>query len=452
MDTPAPREAPPPDPAGRPGLVRAIGRWDLTAAVVNGVIGSAVFGMPSEQAALTGALSPLAYLLAGAGVLLIVLCFAEVASRFREPGGPYLYAREAFGPLVGFEAGWLTFWIRVTSAAANLNVFVVYLSQILPAAGTRGGRAATMLVVLAAITVVNLRGVRQATWAVDAFTLAKLLPLALLVLLGLPAIGSGVLASQHVDAPHWTRAILLLMFAYGGFEAPLIPAGETRDPGRDSGFALLAALGVVAAVYMAVQLVVVGTVPHAAGVKAPVAAAFEGLLGAPGIVLASVAAMLSIYGYTTGSVLQGPRLLFSMAERGELPRLFAHVHERFRTPDASILAYSALTLGLALYGSFEWNALLSAIVRLITYGLTCASLLVFRRTRSEAPGFSVSAPFVVAPAGVAFCLWLLVWWLAERTKDLAHAWLLALMLLAGAALWGLARRGPAAAPAQGGRE
>lgn len=440
MDETPSRNPPLDAAAARPGLVRAIGRWDLTAAVINGVIGSAIFGMPSEQAALTGSLSPFAFLFAGLGVLLVVLCFAEVASRFREPGGPYLYTREAFGSFVGFEAGWLTFWIRVTAAAANLNVFAVYLSQIVPAAATPHGRAATMLIVLAVITAINLLGVRQATWTVDAFTLAKLLPLALLVLLGLPAIRSDVLATQAVEAPQWTRAILLLMFAYGGFEAPLIPAGETRDPRRDSSFALLAALAVVAAAYMAVQFVVVGVVPHVAGVRAPVAAAFEKLLGTPGVALASVAAMLSIYGYTTGSVLQGPRLLFSMAERRELPGALSRIHARFRTPHVAILVYSVLTLSLALYGSFEWNALLSAIVRLITYGLTCASLLVFRRTWSEPPGFSVPVPVVVAPAGAAFCLWLLVWWLAERTKDLAHAWLLAVILLLGAVLWWNAHR------------
>jgi amino acid transporter len=437
---PASQTAGPDAAAARPGLVRAIGRWSLTAAVINGVIGSGIFGMPSEQAALTGALSPLAYLFTGLGVLVIVLCFAEVASRFRDPGGPYLYAREAFGPFVGFQAGWLTFWIRVSAAAANLNVFVVYLSQLLPAAGTRGGRAATMLLVLGGITLINVVGVRQATWTINLFTLAKLLPLVLLVLLGLPALDGDTLASQSVAAPQWTRAMLLLMFAYGGFEAPLIPASESRDPRRDSGFALLAALAVVAVVYMLVQLVVVGVVPEVAGVKAPVAAAFQALVGPLGLALASVAAMVSIYGYTTGSVLQGPRILYSMAERGELPGVFGGVHPRFRTPQAAILAYAGLTLALALYGSFEWNALLSAIVRLFTYGLTCVALLVFRRRSAEAPGFRAPLAWLVAPAGAGFCLWLLLWWVTERTKDLAHAWLLAAILAVGAAWWWWVRR------------
>src|SRR5262245_32292684 len=117
----------------RPALVRAVSRIDLTAAIVNGVIGSSIFGMPGVQAGLTGAWSPLACLIAGAGVLTIVLCFAEVASRFKDGGGPYLYARHAFAPAVGFQAGWFTFWIRVTALAANLNVFADYAAALWPA-------------------------------------------------------------------------------------------------------------------------------------------------------------------------------------------------------------------------------------------------------------------------------------------------------------------------------
>ena len=421
--------------ASRPALVRAIGRWDLTAAVINGVIGSAIFGMPSEQARLVGAWSPLVALIAGLGVLTIVLCFAEVASRFQEPGGPYLYAREAFGPFVGFEAGWLTFWIRVTAIAANLNVFAEYLARIWPAAGEGWARAAVMTTLVAVVASINLVGVRQATWTVDAFTIAKLLPLALLALLGLSHVQGSVLASQAVERPQWTQAILLLMFAYGGFEAPLIPAGEARNPRRDTAFALLVALGVIATVYCVVQFVVIGLVPGVASVKAPVAQAFGAILGGPGVVLASLAAMVSIYGYATGTTLQSPRVLFSMAERGELPSVFARVHPRFRTPHVAIVAYAVLALALALYGSFAWNATLSAIVRLLTYGLTCVALLVFRRRTDVAePGFRVPGAVVVAPLAAAFCLWLLA------TRSLAQAWITAALVGVGALLFVVRRR------------
>lgn len=413
-----------------PRLLRAIGRRDLTAAVINGVIGSAIFGMPALQARLTGAWSPLAALLGGVGVLTIVLCFAEVASRFQEPGGPYLYAREAFGPFVGFQAGWLTFWIRSTALAANLNVFVDYFSQIAPGAGRGAGRVLTMCAVMAVIAAVNVIGVRQATWTVDLFTLAKLSPLVLLVLLGAGRVNGEVLATQAVPRPNWTEAVLLLMFSYGGFEAPLIPAGEAKNPRRDTAFALLVALAVIAALYMLVQLVIVGIVPSVASAKAPVAAAFGVVLGPPGVTLASVAAMVSVCGYATGSALQSPRVLFSMAERGELPRVLSRVHPRFRTPDLAILTFSGLSLILAVSAGFDWIATLSAIVRLITYGLTCVALLVFRRRHAaEEPGFRLPAAGLVAPVAALFCLWLL------STRSFTQAWILGAIVALGTLLW-----------------
>jgi amino acid transporter len=418
-----------------PRLVRAIRRWDLTAAVVNGVIGSAIFGLPATIAALTGAWSPIAYLVAGAFVLTIVLSFAEVGSRFEEPGGPYLYAREAFGSFVGFQAGWLTFWIRTTAVAANLNVFVNYLSQIAPLAGTTWGRVTVMTVVLGLITFVNVKGVRQATWAVNGFTVAKLVPIAMLVVIGLVRFRSETLATQSVSAPDWTTAILLLMFAYGGFEAPLIPAGESTNPRRDSAFALLVGMVSITVVYLLVQLVVVGVLPNAGGANAPLAAVLGVLLGNVGVTLASFGAMVSIWGWATGSVLQSPRLIFSMAAQHELPATLARVHSRFRTPHVAIITYSALAYVLAVYGNFEWNATLSAVGRLVTYGLTCGAVLVLRRTRpDDQPGFRVPGGPTIPILGAGFCTWLLL------TRPFTQAWVLVFAIVLGSALFLLSQR------------
>lgn len=415
-------------------LVRAITRIDLTAAVVNGVIGSSIFALPSRQAELLGPLSPVACVVAGLGVLTMVLCFAEVASRFDAPGGPYLYARESFGGFVGFQAGWLSFWIRVTALAAGLDVFATYLAELVPAASGATGRAVAIAALVVLVTAVNLLGVRQATWSVDLFTAAKLLPLLLLGLLGLPLVRPGVLHSQAVARPDWTTAVLLLVFAYGGFEAPLIPAGEARDPRRDSAFALVAALAVVATVYTLVNLVVVGLLPQAATVKAPIAAALQAVLGPAGRSLASLTAVASIAGYSLGVTLQSPRLLMAMAERGELPRALARVHPRFRTPHLAILTFAGLSLALALLRGFEWAAALSAVVRLVTYGLTCLALPVLRRRRpAEAPGFRLRGATLVVPLAVGFCAWLLL------TRSFEQAWILLVMIAAGAALYAVAR-------------
>jgi len=420
--------------APRPGLVRAIGRWDLTAAFINSVIGSAIFAAPATVAGYTGAWSPLAWLIAGLGFLAIILCFAEVASRFKDGGGPYLYAHQAYGPLVGFEVGWLTFWTRALSGAANLNVFVLYFAAIAPFAGTTEGRALTMAVVVGVVTAINVVGVRQATWTVNLFTVAKLLPLVLLILLGLPRLSAEVLQTQVAPNPNWVDAVLLLVFAFGGFEAALIPAGEARDPRRDTGAALLTALAVIAAVYMLVQLVVVGVVPQAGQTKAPIADAFGVLLGPFGLVFASLAAMLSVYGWTMGNVLASPRVLHSMAERGALPAILARVHPRFQTPHLAILVYAGLTLLLALFGTFAGNAVLAAIVRLVYYALTCAALFLFRRREMEAPGFRLAGAPLLVPLALAFCGYLLY------TRPLSQAWVLLALIAAGLPFFFAGRR------------
>ena len=132
------------DRFAEPSLIRAIGRFSLTAAIVNGVIGSGIFGLPSAVAALTGAWSPAVVIIAGACVFVVLLCFAEVSSRFDEAGGPYLYAREAFGPIVGFQVGWLLLVSRLLGCAAALNILVVYVGLLVPAVATSVGRAITM--------------------------------------------------------------------------------------------------------------------------------------------------------------------------------------------------------------------------------------------------------------------------------------------------------------------
>ena len=425
-----------------PRLVRAIGRFDLTAAVVNAVIGAGIFGAPAAVAAATGAWSPLAALGAALGILTVVLCFAEVGSRFDESGGPYLYTREAFGRHAGFAVGWLHVWTRLLTGAAILNVFVAYLAPLLPAAGTPGGRVAAMTAVVALVTAVNVGGIRLATWTVDAFTIAKLAPLVLLLLVGLPRVSGPVLAAQAVAEPRWADAVVLMVFLYGGFESAVIAASETRDPRRHTAFALLAALGVVTATYALVQLVVVGVLPGAAGVSNPVAAALEAVAGPLGALLGSLAALVSIYGWFTGFAMMTPRILFAMGERGELPAAFASVHPRFLTPHVAVAVNSAVALGLGVWGSFAGAATLSVVTRLGIFALTCAALPVLRR-RPEAPGFTVPVGPAVAAAGILFCLWLLA------TRGSAQIGQLGLILAAGFLLRRLSRRGANAERARG---
>ena len=414
---------------GRPRLLRAIGRWALTAAVINSVVGSGIFGMPAPLAGLLGAWSPLAVIIAGAAILMIVLCFAEVSSRFDQAGGPYLYTRTAFGAVTGFQVGWLHVWTRFLTAAAILNLFITYLATLIPWTGTVVGRALSMTLAVAAITIVNVRGVRQTAWTVNLFTIAKLLPLAAVALIGLFHVRADVLATQTVADAKWADAILLLVFAYGGFESSVIAASESCDPKRDTPFALLTAMIVITVMYALVQFAVVGVLPNAADHEAPVGAALGVLIGPAGATLGSIAVLISVYGWLIGFGLMTPRILFSMAERSELPGFLAHVHPRMRTPDAAIILNSAIALAFGLISNFSDLAILSALTRLGIFALTCAALIRLRKQLGDNAPYRIRAGPELAIAGIVFCIWML------SSRSLEQAWFLAVLVAVGFVMW-----------------
>jgi amino acid transporter len=415
--------------ATRPSLIRAIGRWSLTAGVINAVIGSGIFGLPSAVANLVGAWSPVAVLIAGCSIFIVILCFAEVGSRFEDVGGPYLYAREAFGPAVGFQIGWLQIWTRLLSGAAALNILVAYLGLLVPEVGTPMGRTLTMTAGVALVTAINIIGVRSAAWTVNLFTIAKLTPLALLILLGMFHLRSDVIATQVVSRSNWPEAILLLVFAYGGFESAVIAASETRNPKGDTAFALITAMATVTLVYVFVQSAVIGVLPKAAATATPIASALRQILGGAGATIGSIAVIISVYGWLTGFALMTPRILFSMAERGEMPSFLASIHYRFRTPHAAIAVNSAVVLALSLYSSFAQSATFGAISRLCVFASTCVALILLRTHSRQPAPFHLPYGRVIAVIGVAFCAWLLV------TRTFTQMWMLLAIIAAGVAIY-----------------
>lgn len=415
--------------AARPSLIRAIGRWALTAAVINSVIGSGVFGLPSTLVGFAGAWSPVTVLVAGCSIFLIVLCFAEVGSRFDGAGGPYLYTREAFGPAVGFQIGWLHIWTRLLSCAAVLNVLSSYIVPLVPWAGTPAGRATVMIAAMALVTIVNVAGVRQATWTVNAFTIAKLLPLGIVIVLGCIQFAPDIARSQAVAEPKWTDAVLLLVFGYGGFESAVVAGSESRDPKRDTAFALITAMLAITVIYCLVQVAVVGVLPDAADSMAPVADTLGVLLGPVGLTLGSLAVIISVYGWLTGYSLMSPRIFYSMAARHELPGILGRVHPGTRTPYVAIIVNSAIGLGLGLASNFSQLATFGAIARLGIYIATCAALISLRKTRGQPEGFRAPGGPVLAVLGILFCLWLL------STRSLAQAWFLPIVVAVGGLVW-----------------
>src|SRR4030088_3518605 len=171
-------------PAATPTLRRALGRWDLTAIGINQVIGGAIFLLPSQVAAQIGGWGPLGFVLMGLASMSVALCFAEVGSRFEGTGGPYLYTRAAFGRFVAFEVGWMQWFTRAASQASVMAGIAVALGYYWPAVTVGWPRTLLLAGVTAALTWVNVRGIRQSAWLVDALTIGKLVPLALFILVG----------------------------------------------------------------------------------------------------------------------------------------------------------------------------------------------------------------------------------------------------------------------------
>jgi APA family basic amino acid/polyamine antiporter len=414
--------------ADSPHLRRAVTRWQIVGMSMNGVIGSGVYLLPAAAAALLGPASLWAVPLAGAAVLLLALCFAEAGSHFDEPGAGYVYTREAFGEFAGFQVGWMTWLARLASAAALWNGFVQALTFVLPGAAEGGLRVALIMAPLTFFCVINLAGVQYAARLEAGFTIAKILPLGFLIVVGIPqADGSLIFPLDSPDTAGLGAAALLLLYAYAGFENTAAAAGEFRHPKRDVPFALIAVIGSVTVLYTLIQFVALGTLPDLAlrADGAPLADSATLLAGAWAGILMTVGAALSIGGNVGNTMLVSSRYLYALANSGFGPHFLAHVHRRFRTPAWAIVAQAVITAGLALSGSFVQLALLSVVARLATYIGTAAAVPVLRRK------FPVTDQTVVLPGGPVipvFALLLCGVFIASSTAANLVAGLVALII------------------------
>src|SRR5688500_4438635 len=424
--------------ATQPTLKRAVSRWEIVGIAINDVIGSGVYLLPAAAAALLGPASLWAVLLAGGAVLLLVLCFAEAASHFDEPGSGYVYTREAFGPFIGFEVGWMTWLARVASVASLSNGFAQAMTFIWPGAGDGLTRVAMVALPLALLTWINVVGVKQGARAAAFFTIAKILPLVVLIAFGIFAVDfSRIFPVPAPDVANLGEAALLLLFAYAGFENTAAAAGEYKDPRRDVPFALLTMLLVVTTLYTLVQLVALGTLPDLAARAegAPLADAAAIVLGAGAGLMMTAGAAISIGGNIGSTMLAGPRYLYALAVDGFGPRVLGTIPPRYGTPAAAILTQAVIAGALAFSGSFVQLAMLSIIARMCTYIGTAAAVPILRRK------YPRTAKTVVLPGGPAIPVLALLMSFALLAS--ATTWNLiagAIALAVGAGLYLLRRR------------
>jgi amino acid transporter len=380
-------------------LDRALGRWDLTAIGVNQVIGGSIFLMPALVAAGVGGWGPLAFVAVGGLSMVIALCFAEAASRFDTTGGPAVFAGAAFGRFASFEAGWLLWFSRAASWASIVNGLADALSFYWPGLRAGASRVALITITIAIICAIIVRGIRQSAFAINLLTIAKLLPLALFIGVGAFFVEPGRLApSGGVTWSAASATALLIIFAYGGYEVVSVPAGEAKDPMRAMPFALVMTIAIVTTVMTLAQFVALGTLPDLAASRTPLADAATRFMGAAGGFLLTAGAAVSMLGNNMGHPLSGSRNLYGLAEQGDLPPIFGRLHPRYRTPWVAVVFTSAVSLVLALSGSFATLAAGSAVARLPLHAGTCASTLALRHPKFEG---RVKPAGFVAPGGAA---------------------------------------------------
>jgi basic amino acid/polyamine antiporter, APA family len=440
----------PPLATAESSLVRAVGTWGLAAGIVNVTVGGGIFRLPAGAAQQLGPAAPIAYVVCAIAMALIVMCFAEAGSRVSLTGGLYAYVETAFGPFVGFMTGVLL-WLGLVAAFAGVSIFLAdAVAAMVPALGTRTARTMIVAVVLAVLAGLNVAGVRQASAVNTVVSVAKLLPLLLLVALGVAAVrGEHLAMGAMPSAPKLAGGAAFVIFAFLGIEAALVPSGEVRDPARTVPRAIAIAMTTVTLLYLAVHLVTQGILgPALAASTTPVADAAGAGIGPWARTLILAGSALSMLGYLSGMTLAVPRMLFAFARDGFLPAALARVHPRFRTPHVAIVVQVLLVLVVALTGSFEQIVLMANGAVLLAYAACAAAAWQLRRLDVREGGVPFRVPGGALVPVLAFLV--IAWLMTGLTQRewIAIAQVLAVAIAVYFVTLGARRRATAAAAAR----
>ncbi len=401
-------------------LKREIGKWDLVLLMINSLVGSGIFGLPSKIFGQAGFYSLLVIVFCAVLMLVLVLNFAEVASRFTKTGGPYLYTLTAFGKFPAFLMGWLILITRLATYAALVNIFVTYLGVFNPALETQTAKMLIIFVLTLIFTLVNHYGVKGSTILNNSLTIAKLVPLFLFIGVGLFFINPQNFNFRE-STPGlfgFSNSVFLMVFAFSGFEAIIVNTGEIKTPRKNIPSALFITIAFVTVFYVLLQMVCIGTFPGLAESERPIADAALQFSGPTGAFIISVGALFSVGGTINTVMLIGSRVPYALSEEKQLPRFLAYIHKKFQTPSWSLLFFAVIAFLVSVTGTFVYAVSISVISKVMILGIVCAALIQLRKKESENTAFfRLKYGNHLAVLGILICIGLLLSSKANEFRD-----------------------------------
>ncbi len=413
-------------------LKREIGKWDLVLLLINSLIGAGIFGLPSKIYALSAWYSIPALLITAGIVLILILNFAEVGSRFTKTGGPYLYTLKAFGRFPAFLMGWLLLITRLATYAALVNILPSYLSFFYPEVGQIGGKTVIIFFITLFFTVINYRGVRNSTRWNNGLAIGKLIPLLIFIIVGLFFI-----QPENIQIPKElpeisgiTQSIFLLIFAFTGFEAIIVSTGEIKNPRKNIPFGLIISLFVVSLFYGLIQFVSIGILSNLAISEKPIVDAAYLFMGKGGAIFITIGALISVSGTLNTVMFIGGRIPFALADEKQLPSFFAKIHTKFSTPTRSLILFASLAFLVSVSGTFIYAITISVISKVMIFLIVSAALLRLRfKMKYQKDFFKLRYGKISAWTGIILSIILLSTSKIEEFRDVA------ITLLFGVFVW-----------------
>ena len=405
------------------GLKRVIGVKGLATTVVNNTIGAGIFVLPAAVCIAMGAAGILAYAACGLMLIAIMLCYMEIGSKITASGGSYIYVEKTFGPLAGFIVNWLFFfgW-GVLGSAAIMNVITDSLAVIFPVFANPIIRVLALFTLEGIMVWVNVRGAEVSIKFVEYVTFIKIIPLIGIIVFGISRIKPINLHWEHFPTVHTLGSmVIVLFFAFAGFETSLNSSGEIKDPKRTIPRGIIFGALVVFIFYGLINTVTQGVL--GAGIikfkDAPLAAVAYEIIGPAGTTALLVAAVISCFANCTGDLLATPRLLFAGAKDGLFPKPLAKVHPKFATPYVAVITYGIMIFGFAVFGGFDELAVLASCSMLLIYLGVVLSMMKLRlkKNSGDEKTFKVPGGYVIPVIAIAAIIWLLV--NLERIKQLS---------------------------------